>query len=182
MSAQSAKPVPQLTPEQEHYFWSRLTRVDNTPCCWEWTGHQKSKLPYGCLTLNRKSLRAHRVAFATVTGVDVTGKLVAHRCDNPKCCNPMHLFLTDDEGNNRDRDAKNRWKPQIGPPKRNPCRGETNCNAKLTAAQVLEIKNAPEPSRQMAHEFGIHFETLRRIKAGKAWTHIESPPICQKPS
>lgn len=175
MSAQSAKPIPQLTPEQEQHFWSRLERMDNAPNCWEWTGSRKKKLlPYGLLTLNRLSLKAHRVAFAIVTGADVTGKMVAHRCDNPPCCNPTHLFLTDDEGNNHDRDAKDRWRPQTGPIIRTPSPGERNGNSKLTETQVREILAAPSGSMQMAADLGISYATLKRIRSRKLWKHVQA--------
>lgn len=85
-------------------FWASVARSDN---CWLWTRH---RLPAGYGLVRRGGVRmyAHRVAWSIVNGPIPDGMLVCHRCDNPPCCNPDHLFLGSHLANMQDRDAKNR--------------------------------------------------------------------------
>lgn len=61
--------------------------------CWEWTGYRGAR-GYGKMSyLGQKSLYVHRMSYFAFTGTN-PGKLdVCHTCDNPPCCNPLHLFL-----------------------------------------------------------------------------------------
>lgn len=60
--------------------------------CWEWQAFRHKK-GYGLTTYRRTNLAAHRLAYTIVVGPIPEGQLVCHRCDNPPCCNPAHLFL-----------------------------------------------------------------------------------------
>ena len=112
--------------------------------CWEWQGATTSS-GYGNLSWRGKHAQAHRVAYylakggiALDTGYRVLGrarqykKFVLHKCDNRKCCNPKHLFLGSLRANMLDAYAKGR---KIQP-------RSQHANAKLTAAQVQEIRRA----------------------------------------
>lgn len=72
--------------------------------CWEWT-RSKATNGYGRIT---NSLSAHRAAYELFVGPIPDGMQVCHRCDNPPCCNPAHLFLGTAADNAHDRDAKGR--------------------------------------------------------------------------
>lgn len=81
------------------------------PGCWEWTG-TKDKHGYGRVRVDQRKARAHRVAWEAFKGEIPAGLHVLHRCDNPGCVNPEHLFLGTHGDNMRDREAKgrgNRW-------------------------------------------------------------------------
>jgi hypothetical protein len=101
---------------------------------------------------------------------------VCHHCDNRKCINPEHLFLGTNADNIRDRDKKGRgWIP----------RGEENPHTKLTAKQVLEIReryrkrSSVNNGRTLAKEFNVSSSTIGRAATGKSWAwllHTASPP------
>lgn len=72
-------------------FWDNV-KILPEPACWEWTGY-KDKDGYGRLTVNRKDLRAHRVAWELHHGKSIPpGLQLLHKCDNPSCVNPAHLI------------------------------------------------------------------------------------------
>jgi hypothetical protein len=85
---------------------------------------------------------------------------VCHRCDNPPCCNPAHLFLGTDLDNHADMIAKGR---------RAVFAGDANPGAKLTPGQVEEIRSATGLQREIAARFGISEASVGLIKRGKRW-------------
>src|SRR5690348_16844605 len=72
-------------------FWSRVDRRSPGEC-WVWT-RGRLKAGYGQLTVGGKCRTAHRIAWELTNGPIPDGLSVLHRCDNPPCCNPAHLFL-----------------------------------------------------------------------------------------
>ena len=76
--------------------------------CWNWERSIRSKLPYGSIRLNGKHLVAHRYSWELSNGKIPYGIYVLHKCDNPSCVNPDHLFLGTQGDNNRDCIEKNR--------------------------------------------------------------------------
>jgi hypothetical protein len=88
-------------------FWRRV-RIGNTAECWLWLGATFPTGGYGSFWIDPRCRRAHRIAFELTFGNIPEGKMVLHKCDNPPCCNPMHLMLGDNESNMRDRDIKGR--------------------------------------------------------------------------
>ena len=96
----------------EARFWSKV-EISAGDTCWEWAGScLKKKLPYGQFSIStrhgRKMWKAHRVSWALVFGNIPEGYLVLHRCDNPKCVRPSHLFLGTAEDNMQDMVRKKR--------------------------------------------------------------------------
>jgi len=89
----------------EDRLWSR---VDRSGDCWVWTG-QRLPAGYGQLRCGgRRRIYTHRLAWTLAYGEIPAGLFVLHRCDNPPCCNPAHLWLGDAGDNIRDCFAKNR--------------------------------------------------------------------------
>lgn len=87
-------------------FWSKVDRSGGPDACWPWTRSLHTK-GYGQTSV--AGVRAsHRAAWILTNGPIPAGLCVCHRCDNPPCCNPAHLFLGSLGDNNRDRSIKGR--------------------------------------------------------------------------
>lgn len=87
-------------------LWAKVRRSDG---CWEWTG---KRLPrgYGQIRINepRVMVLTHRVSYELAFGPIPEGMNVCHRCDNPPCVRPDHLFLGTTQENATDRKLKGR--------------------------------------------------------------------------
>lgn len=89
-------------------FKSKIDQT-NVEGCWPWTG-SKDKDGYGLFHPSSKTntIRAHRYSYQVFNGMIPEGKMVLHKCDNPPCVNPYHLFLGTCLDNHKDMDNKNR--------------------------------------------------------------------------
>jgi hypothetical protein len=141
-------------------FWSRVKIIKN---CWEWTG-SRHRQGYGRVGyLGNRAAYTHRVSYQLVNGKIKKGLNVLHRCDNPPCVNPDHLFLGTQSDNAYDMFSKNRG---------NRARGEKNSKARLIDSQVRRVKYGSEPLASLAREFSVTYQTLHYIRGGKTWKHI----------
>ena len=135
--------------------------------CWEW-GRGVDKDGYGKLTSNRRSLRAHRVAAFLWLGFDLDSKeLVMHRCDNPPCFNPEHLFWGTAGDNMHDAKSKGRhWVLS----------GEACPWAKVNEATVRAIRARYERGKvgygTVGREFGLHRITIKQIITRQNWASV----------
>lgn len=98
------KPIRALSVEEIDLFWSKVQRgsVDE---CWPWTAGLKHG--YGCFKIDRGSFKSSRIARFLATGINPPD-CVLHKCDNPPCCNPSHLFDGTLQDNVADMMAKGR--------------------------------------------------------------------------
>lgn len=136
--------------------------------CWEWiasnSGYHRAK-PYG--TLQREGHRkAHRYMYAKHKGAIPSGMLVLHRCDNPSCVNPDHLWLGTQRDNIIDRNQKARD---------NTPKGSANPAAKLNERKVGWIKRSLEygaSCAELGREYGVSEVAIGFIKRGKTWKHV----------
>jgi hypothetical protein len=150
-------------------FWPKVAK--NEDGCWEWTAYCRPG-GYGRLNIGRQSQSrdAHRISWELHFGPIPAGMSVLHRCDNPPCVRPDHLFLGTQTDNLADMTAKGRRRWGIshhGGPK-----GEANHNAKLTRDQVLAIRERRENGagvRQLAREYGVDHHSIRLILAREMW-------------
>ena len=86
--------------------------------CLEWTGYTRA-FGYGQLMVDGKCVGTHRVAWTLANGPIPDGICVLHRCDNPPCCEPAHLFLGTAADNTADMIAKGRHR---SPPIKSHCK------------------------------------------------------------
>lgn len=144
-------------------FQSHRYTANQKTGCWEWRGG-KISAGYGSFTLYKETYLAHRVAYGVKYGLIPEGFVICHRCDNPSCINPEHLFLGTMSDNIKDRDTKGRT-----------TRGESQHASKLTRQGVLDIRRKlAEGVRQkdVAKQYSLHQTTISLIKMRKNWRHI----------
>lgn len=158
----------------EERFWAR---VEKTPGCWIWTMARKkyflSKYRYGRLNINGKNYRAHRISWEIHYGKIPKGLCVLHRCDNPCCVRPDHLFLGTRADNNRDTMLKGR--KATGKRHGSYLHPEAMAR-KFTKKQILELreyyKNHNITQEELAKRFNMSRAHVWRIVNRIAWTHI----------
>lgn len=148
--------------------------------CWEWAASRRNN--YGQAYFGGKRLVAHRLIYEHLCGPIPPGMFVCHRCDNPPCCNPAHLFLGTNMDNVRDAMSKGRLKRrQHGPPDRRrhyaskARRGEGNGRAKLSEGDVIAIRqshSSGELAASIAARFKITAVQVRQIARGLRWRHL----------
>jgi len=157
-------------------FWQWVEPDAN---CWHWTGN---RLPsgYGRVSvrgtgLGKKNLYAHRVAYELVLGPIRDGLHVLHRCDNPPCVRPDHLFLGTQADNVADRDRKGRQASRATAPNGKWRRGEESPCARLTSQDVLSIRKWHElgmSSAAISRRLGVAPTTVGHVVRGHTWRHV----------
>jgi len=95
----------------EKDFWNKVLQNEN-PLCWPYQ-QAVDKDGYGQFYYHGKNWRSHRLAWYFTHGPIPVGYCVLHRCDNPRCCNPQHLWLGTVEDNVQDMMQKGRHRNQI---------------------------------------------------------------------
>lgn len=137
---------------------SRYTRRGAPDDCWPWIGG-KHRHGYGGVYVGKRHVKAHRLAWEVANQTSVpSGMFVCHRCDNPSCVNPSHLFIGTAAENNADKAKKGRA-PQFF--------GTANPAARLTDEQVSAILADARQQRDIARAYGISQGSVSRIKNGK---------------
>jgi hypothetical protein len=137
-------------------IFEKVTKSSN---CWNFTGHT-DRWGYGTIKVGGKFGKprlAHREVFKHFY-VDIPlGMLVCHKCDNPPCCNPDHLFLGTHQDNMNDMKRKNR---------RNNSFGEKSHNHKFSTEIINKIKSDNRPYKIISKSYGVSESHISMIKTG----------------
>lgn len=143
-------------------FW-KYVRVQGPDDCWEWTGARNIR-GYGNFTVvaypkdRREQIGSHRFSYRLVHGEIPHDKFVLHKCDNPPCVNPEHLYLGSHNENMADRHAKGRY-----------ANGTRHPNSALTDSDVvliLELRRQGLLIRQIASRIGTSIHPIRKVLDG----------------
>lgn len=141
--------------------------------CWPWTASVDRK-GYGRINLDGTQTGAHRVAWMLTNGAIPGGQWVLHKCDNPPCCNPAHLFLGDHAANMADMRAKGRSGAVLRP--ESVLRGVKHPMARLNEQQVREIRAAyaagGETILTLAARYGVSNQLISAIVLRRVWKHV----------
>jgi hypothetical protein len=146
-------------------FMQKVFPEPNTGC-WLWSGRHDDK-GYGRGHFHNQSIQlAHRYSYL-IFKANPGALCVLHKCDNPACVNPDHLYLGDQRQNNIDRDTRGRQKTQ---------RGTAHKLAKLNDDQVYQIRSLHNPkeypSRRLAKMFGVSQHKIMNIIHRTSWNHL----------
>ena len=143
-------------------FWTKVDRSGGPDACWEWMG-ARAPWGYGNAWISGVSRSAHRAAWEAVHGPISDGLWVLHRCDNPPCCNPAHLFLGTQADNMRDAARKGR----VGVH-----------NKKITEDDVRVIRSrvaaGGEFHRVIAADYGISLGQVGKIARRQIWAWVDA--------
>jgi hypothetical protein len=137
-------------------FWAKVIKKENG--CWEWTGSH-NRFGYGVVTVANIPHLAHRFGWMLTFGLIPDGSMLCHRCNNPPCVNPAHLYVGDAETNAADMMRAGRWR---------------NGRMRLTAAQVSEIRSLVDQGLtkvEIAKMFGVTPPYVGQIAHGKRRTN-----------
>jgi hypothetical protein len=121
-------------------FWKYIVRPDDPDACWEWTGATQ-KEGYGLIRgtpPDTRNVTASHVSYRVHVGPIPEGHKVLHRCDNPPCCNPLHLFTGTQTDNMRDCSTKRRGR-----------------RSKLSAQQFRAIQQSNATQNELASAYGV---------------------------
>lgn len=144
-------------------FWDKVLIGDG---CWIWAA-ARTKTGYGTVGVgNGKTSQAHRVSWELCVGPIPDGMQVLHKCDNPPCVNPDHLFIGTNDDNMKDRKAKGRYD----------LRGEKNPLSVLTEDAVRDIREnyrpRKTPLKYFAEKYGVRLSAVHMAFKRKTWAHL----------
>lgn len=164
----TGKPIsfgPDVKSEIQQYIKDRVCTHPGTGC-WEWA-MAVSEQGYGVAAVGQKKASSHRIAYAAFVADIPAGINVCHRCDNPSCCNPEHLFLGSQKDNIQDCIRKGRKADK---------RGERHHLSKLTdkdVRQIRSLKGAGLLPSQVALMYPVGRWQINAIWHNQGWTHVE---------
>ena len=128
--------------------------------CWIWNKCLNQN-NYGVIRARGKNYLAHRLSFEIFKKENPKNKFVCHKCDNPLCINPEHLFLGTQKDNLKDAKNKNRM-----------INGESHYRSKLKINDILEIKKMCKSGitqKLISKKFNVSESNISKINSNKTW-------------
>jgi hypothetical protein len=140
--------------------------IDSNTGCWNWMSSKKPS-GYGTFSIGYRTFHAHRMSFELYKGPIPSMFCVCHKCDNPSCVNPEHLFLGTHRQNSQDMVDKKRQ-----------ARGERSGTVKLTEEQVIEIKSTYKRRHgqltELARKYNVTTQAIWKIVRHKNWLYLDN--------
>jgi predicted DNA-binding protein (UPF0251 family) len=158
-------------------LWRKVDRSSHHDC-WVWTG-AKGKPPrhYGSIAIkmngHRTTVLTHRLVYALHHGETPSDVEICHKCDNPSCCNPKHLFAGTRADNMQDMVKKGRHVSLMSPEKIK--KGSERAFSKLTdeSVKAIRLDHLKGASMQgLSRKYGVAFTTIRDIVNRTKWKHV----------
>ena len=153
-------------------LWSKIAVTPDPSQCWDWMASTFDN-GYGQFKVGTKNWRAHRFVWTMVHGPIPDDLVVCHRCDNPLCCNPDHLFLGSNRDNSQDMVSKGRQRGNKG---EHSVRGSNHPHAKLTEDAVRDIRkrfSQGDTSSTLGRQYSVTKETILSVVHRKTWRHVQ---------
>lgn len=144
-------------------FWSK-TEVTWPSKCWNWRG-PKYHFGHGVFAFRRKPARAHRISWIIANGEIPEGQLVLHKCDNPACVNPNHLYLGSSKDNNRDMVNRGRQYTRKGIAYKFTFEIAKKIRARYKAEKIS--------CEKLAREYNVSYTTMNLLLRGKTWSETK---------
>ncbi len=162
-------------------FWEKVD-IRSKDECWKWKASRPGGNAYGGFRASGHHYQAHRFAFIVTIGPIPDGMFVCHKCDNPPCCNPDHLFVGTRLDNIRDMVSKGRHRFDFGgiDGKRRQRmavrRGKDSHLAKVTEEIVSSIRKEYKKRvvtyNMLGDKYGLCSGAIKAIVRRLTWTHI----------
>lgn len=153
----------------EERFWKKVDKRGRDEC-WVWTGGV-NRWGYGNFKWNGHVSNASRFSWELFNGVIPPKIFVCHKCDNPPCVNPNHLFLGTHSDNMRDAYQKGRMRGHES------YKGEKSNLSKLTEKEVVLIRALRKDEnlklRELAKRFSVTEVAISKIINRQTWAHVE---------
>jgi hypothetical protein len=161
-------------PKPAPYRFANSYIKDEKSGCWIWQGKSRTGTCrlYGRIKVDGISTPAHRYSWELNNQQKIPdGMLVLHRCDNPECVNPDHLFLGTHQDNMDDMKKKGRQAKgeKLNHPR---AKGSNNGLAKLDENLARQIFAESGSQRSLAKKYGVSQTVIHNIKTKKTWRHI----------
>lgn len=156
-------------------FWSKVAVSNRNNACWHWKA-SKHRFGYGYFRISKKTYTAHRLALIFFSGIEEKELNVLHSCDNPSCCNPLHLRWGTDLENHLDAVKRKR---HVSPPRnctKPPIHyGINNFQTKMTEDMVLNLRKDRYLGlnyKELSTKYKISYSTVSQICNYKTWKYI----------
>lgn len=131
--------------------------INDKTGCWEWTGYSH-RSGHGSIRVDGKAVPVYRYVYEFYRGKIPDGMFACHKCDNPSCVNPEHIFIGTPRENSQDAARKGRME-----------RGNKRWCSKLTEQDIRSIRADGRAQRVIAGDYGVDQALIQRIRVGKAW-------------
>lgn len=158
------RPIPAFVAEDLTRLWARVDKSGGEAACWPWQGGSH-KNGHGQIRIAGRVYYVHRVVYSVAVGFTDELKLVCHKCNNPPCCNPAHLY----EGTHKD-NARDTL--MVGSLRKGSRRGARNPAARLSETDVAEVRGwlAEGVSKaEIARRKGVSRTAIYWIEKGRNW-------------